>query len=88
MRNIHQKYFIFCKRLINEYTKAHSNQFDYEQFYDFIKSDEAKDNRYRLLCQDLINKSDDYDNYLFNVVHIYNQMVLYLLKDKEGKRLL
>lgn len=70
---------------INEYTKAHSNQFDYEQFYDFIKSDEAKDNRYRLLCQDLINKSDDYDNYLFNVVHIYNQMVLYLLKDKEGK---
>lgn len=85
VRNIHQKYFIFCKRLINEYTKAHSNQFDYEQFYDFIKSDEAKDNRYRLLCQDLINKSDDYDNYLFNVVHIYNQMVLYLLKDKEGK---
>ena len=36
-RNIHEKYFVFCKRLIGEYTEAHNNKFDYELFYDFIK---------------------------------------------------
>ena len=30
--NNHQKYFIFCKRLIKEYTKAHNDRFDYEHF--------------------------------------------------------
>jgi len=84
--NAHQKYFIFCKRLIKEYTKAHNDEFDYEAFYDFIKSEEAKEERYQVLCNDLCNEFENYDNYLFNVVHIYNQMAEYLLKDKDGKR--
>ncbi len=84
--NAHQKYFIFCKRLIKEYTKAHNDEFDYEVFYDFIKSEEAKEERYQVLCNDLCDEFESYDNYLFNVVYIYNQMVEYLLKDKDGKR--
>ena len=36
--NAHQKYFVFCKRLIKEYAKAHNGEFDYELFYDFLKS--------------------------------------------------
>ena len=83
--NAHQKYFIFCKRLIKEYAKAHNGEFDYELFYDFIKSNEAKKKRYQVLCDDLLDEFESFENYLFNVLHIYNQMVEYLLKDREGK---
>lgn len=84
--NAHQKYFIFCKRLIKEYAEAHNNEFDYEVFYDFIKSEEAKEGRYQILCDDLCNEFENYERFLFNVSHIYNQMAEYLLKDKDGKR--
>lgn len=83
--NLHQKYFIFCKRLINEYYTAHSNTFDYELFYDFIKSSEAYDERYQLLCADLCNNNENYDHFILNISHIYNQMVEFLLKDRDGK---
>ena len=83
--NSHQKYFIFCKRLIKEYAIAHGNKFDYEEFYDFIKTDEAKGTRYQSLCSNLVNETESYEHYLCNVSHIYNQMAAYLLKDKEGK---
>ena len=83
--NIHQKYFMFCKRLIKEYAIAHDNNFDYEQFYDFIKSDEIKEKRYQVLCDDLLDKYGSFEDYLFNLPHIYNQMTEYLLKDRNGK---
>lgn len=83
--NNHQKYFIFCKRLIKEYTEAHNDRFDYEQFYDFIKSEEAKQERYQRLCDDLLEKHENYEHYLFNILHIYNQMVAHLIKDRNGK---
>lgn len=83
--NNHQKFFIFCKRLIKEYTEAHNDPFDYEQFYDFIKTDEAKQERYQRLCDDLLKESENYEYYLSNVLYIYNQMVAHLLKDKNGK---
>lgn len=83
--NNHQKFFIFCKRLIKEYTKAHKDKFDYEQFYDFIKTEEAKQERYQRLCDDLLDDCESYEHYLSNVSHIYNQMAAHLLKDKTGK---
>ena len=83
--NNHQKYFIFCKRLIKEYTEAHNGIFDYELFYDFIKTEEAKQERYQRLCDDLYGDSENYEHYLFNVSHIYNQMAAHLIKDKTGK---
>lgn len=83
--NAHQKYYLFCKRLIEEYAVAHNNQFDYELFYDFIKNDEAQQERYQVLCCDLLSENESYIDYLFNVPHIYNQMVAHLLKDKNGK---
>ena len=83
--NQHQKYFIFCNRLIKEYCHRNKGIFDYEQFYHFIKSEHAKNNCYRVLCNDLLDDNGDYENYLFNIRHIYNQMVEYLLRDKNGK---
>lgn len=84
MASIHQKYFIFCKRLIKEYARINAG-FDYECFYDFITSHESKSYIYRESCKDLVSSDDEYYDYLFNAPHIYNQMVLYLLKDKDGK---
>ena len=84
--NVHQKYFVFCKRLIKEYTIAHNDKFDYEQFYDFIKTDEVKEKRYRVLCDNLLSEFESFEDYVFNVSHIYNQMVAYLLKDRKGKK--
>ena len=82
--NIHQKYFIFCKRLIKEYKEAHNDMFDYEQFYDFIKTEDAKQERYQRLCDDLLVDSESYEYYISNVSHIYNQMVAHLIKDRTG----
>ena len=83
--NQHQKYFIFCNRLIKEYAKINNGEFDYEKFYDFIKSEQAKDHCFRVLCDDLLGENECYENYLFNIRHVYNQMVEYLLRDQNGK---
>lgn len=84
IRNPHQKYFDFCKRLIKEYAIAHG-EFDYEQFYDFIKSNEVKESRYQVLCDDLVSEFENFDKFISQVPHIYNQMVAHLLKDRDGK---
>ena len=81
--NNHQKYFIFCMRLIQEYSKEHT--FDYEEFYDFIKGEDVKQEKYQRLCTDLLTDYENFDHYLFNIGHIYNQMVAHLLKDKNRK---
>lgn len=83
--NIHQKSFIFCKCLMKEYEKAHNGEFDYELFYDFIKSDEVKEKRYQVLCDDLLSGLESFEYFLSNVSHIYNQMIAHLLKDRDGK---
>ena len=84
IRNPHQKYFDFCKKLIKEYAIAHG-EFDYEQFYDFIKSNEVKESRYQVLCDDLVSEFENFDKFISQVPHIYNQMVAHLLKDADGK---
>ena len=78
LRNSYESCFVFCKRLIEEYSR--DNKFDYEEFYDFIKSDGAKEMRCRSLCGE-----ENFDYYLYNVPHIYNQMVASLLKDRSGR---
>ena len=72
-------------RMEEEGWKYYHTMFDYEKFYDFIKTNEAMDNRYKKLCDDLYENNETYGNYLFNVPHIYNQMVAHLIKDKTGK---
>ena len=81
--NLHQKHFIFCNRLIKKYAETH--KFDYEEFYDFIKSEEVKNPCYETLCDDLLDEYTDYRSLVFSLPDIYNQMVGFLLKDKDGK---
>lgn len=80
--NLHQKHFVFCKRLIKKYAETH--KFDYEEFYDFIKSEEVYNSCYETLCDDLLDEYSDYGSFVFSLPDIYNQMVRYLLRDKDG----
>lgn len=88
MYKSYYRYFIFCKRLIKEYNNK--KKFDYEEFYDFIRSDKVKEKHYRDLFDlvfhyDESSKSEFEQQCVSNLTLIYNQMVEYLLKDKNGK---
>lgn len=82
--DLYQKQFAFCKRVIGMYSSI-NERFDYEQFFDFIKSPYIFDERYRILCKDFIDKYNDYQSFVDGLIPIYNQMVAYLIHDMEGK---
>jgi hypothetical protein BACCOPRO_01635 len=82
--NLYQKRFTFCKRLINEYAKV-KGEFDYEAFYDFIRSQEIYQPQYQKICDDFVDEYNDYHSFATGIEPIYNQMVAYLIKDKSGK---
>lgn len=63
---------------------AETHKFDYEEFYDFIKSEEVYNSCYETLCDDLLDEYTDYGSFVFSLPDIYNQMVRYLLRDKDG----
>lgn len=82
--NDYQKLFRFCKRLILLYAEK-NNGFDYEVFYDFIKSKEIYGPIYKELANDFISSDSDYNRFVSGIDTIYNQMVSYIICDAEGK---
>ncbi len=82
----YQKYFGLCKSLIKMYAETNNGNFDYELFYDFIKGGEVKNGQYQSLFDDLIDKDNSIENCLYQVSNIYNQMIAYLLKDKDNRK--
>lgn len=83
--NHFQKQFIFCKRLIKEYAKE-KGSFDYEEFYDFIRSEEVYQQQYQYLCKDFIDETNEYRTFVNGIDLIYNQMVAHLLRDEDGEQ--
>ncbi len=79
--NQFQKFFIFCKRLISQYAKDYGS-FDYETFYDFTKTKAVYNQQYQELCEDLMDEFNDYRSFINGIEPIYNQMVAYLIHDK------
>lgn len=79
--NQFQRFFIFCIRLITQYSKDYGS-FDYEAFYDFIKSKAVYNQQYRELCEDLLDEFNDYRSFVNGIEPIYNQMVAFLIHDK------
>lgn len=84
-QNPYQRKFVLCKKLIKEYSNARDGKFDYEEFYDFLKSDGVNELRYRSLFDNENAYGETYEESLRALPEIYNQMVMSLLKDKEGK---
>lgn len=85
IQNHFQRKFMLCKKLIKEYNNARTGKFDYEEFYDFLRGEEVNELRYRSLFDDKNPYGETYEDSLRALPDIYNQMVMSLLKDKEGK---
>lgn len=83
--NQYQKQFVFCKRAIAKYSETNNEGFDYEVFFDFIKSQDIYNIQYKELCNDLIDEFNDYRSYVNGIIPIYNQMVAHLIHDKKNK---
>ncbi|RGU27331.1 hypothetical protein [Bacteroides cellulosilyticus] len=77
--------FDFCLKLIRYYHNKYS-KFDYEEFYDFIKSKDVYAKEYEELAKDFISEYLTFERLIFGLSPIYNQMVAYLIKDKDKKQ--
>ena len=86
--NGHQRNFEFCKMIIKMYAELCSDNFNYEAFYDFISCEEESEEKIFLCWQKYCDKEPiEYEKFkikLLNIQYIYNQMVYYLIKDKNG----
>lgn len=85
-KNHYDWYFDFCADLMHYYND-NIKPFDYEEFYDYYKNEAKKDSA-------LVGffKAKHYDggraelnDYLFQIDNIFNQLVSFYLKDKDGK---
>lgn len=81
--NSQTKYLKCCIKLIEEYSK--NNCFDYEEFYDFIvQKNYLESSAYVEICKSFTTDIITLDDISSNLENIYNQMVVYLLKDRNN----
>lgn len=79
--------FEFCKDLIHVYKEG--KEFDYEEFYDFLTGDgEINSSRYIDLAKKHIQNitTPRYHQLICDVKFVYNQMISFLIKDKNGNQ--
>lgn len=84
-QNRYEKQYSFCLDLIKYYNENNKN-FDYEIFYDFIKSKEIYAEEYQHLASKYLSEIIDFNQLVFGLPAIYNQMVAYILKDNNSKQ--
>jgi hypothetical protein len=76
--------FEFCIDLI-KYYKEKIKLFDYEEFYDYLLDDASNDkNAEKVASQYLFGR--EFNQLIFGLKNIYNQLVLYHLKDGYGNK--
>lgn len=76
--------FEFCIDLIKYYNKK-IKLFDYEEFYDYLLDDASNDkDAEKVASQYLFGR--DFNQLIFGLKNIYNQLVLYHLKDRNGNK--
>jgi hypothetical protein len=86
-KNSYDWYFDFCKDTIlyyNDNIKA----FDYEEFYDYLKERAKEDSGLKTVFEKgSYNKSefDNFEQYVYQIDNIYNQLVAFYLEDSAGK---
>lgn len=80
-------YFDFCKDVI-KYYNDNIKEFDYEEFYDYLKEEAKNDSKLKKLFEKgHYNKNEFYtfEQYVCQIDNIYYQLVEFYLKDKAGK---
>ncbi|MFY7731977.1 MAG: hypothetical protein ACOVSR_00745 [Bacteroidia bacterium] len=75
--------FEFCKELIKYYNETNGN-FDYEEFYDFLKDEAAEDKAVKLIAKPFLSEFGTVGQLVSSLDNIYSQLVAYYLKDGEG----
>lgn len=75
----------FCLKLIQYYNKK-QGYFNYEEFYDFIKSKDIHADEYKALAKEYISEFLTFERLISGLPPIYNQMVAHLIKDKEKQQ--
>lgn len=82
-KNPYDNYYDFLKKVINAYVK-NDQPFDYEKFYDYIKTELKDDTNMKQVYDSCLSKSDSYEQYCFQCEVLYNQLLFHLLKDRDG----
>jgi hypothetical protein len=78
--------FEFCRALIQYFNKE-NGYFDYEEFYDFIKSDAYKQPAVIALAKPFLKSfARDVEQLFFSVDNVYVQVVSFYIKDKDGRK--
>jgi hypothetical protein len=86
-KNSYDWYFDFCKDAIHYYNDS-IKAFDYEEFYDYLKDEAKNDNGLKELFEKgdyCKSEFDTFEQYLYQIDNIYNQLVAFHLKDGTGK---
>jgi hypothetical protein BACCOPRO_01635 len=74
----------FIKKIVLKYKEG--REFDYEEFYDFLTgNDEINSPEYRDLARSGIS-DENYHQLICDVKFVYNQMISFLIKDKNGNQ--
>lgn len=83
-RNSYDLAFEFYKKIVLKYKEG--REFDYEEFYDFLTgNDEINSPEYRDLARSGIS-DENYHQLICDVKFVYNQMISFLKKDKNGNQ--
>lgn len=83
-RNSYDLAFEFYKKIVLKYKEG--REFDYEEFYDFLTgNDEINSPEYRDLARSGIS-DENYHQLICDVKFVYNQMISFLIKDKNGNQ--
>lgn len=77
--------FDFCITLI-ELFNTRKGCFDYEEFYDFMLDEANEDQEVKEIAKPFVGQFGTVEQLIFKLRNIYNQLVSYYLKDKDGKR--
>ncbi len=80
-----QEYIDYLGKFIRKYTEENQNQFDYEQFYDFFRTNEPKKNCYESIYKEMVGKSIKYNDFLHKISEIYDKIIESMIHDKYGK---
>jgi hypothetical protein len=87
-RTIYDCYFDFCIDTIQYYNNTNRyGTFDYEEFYDYLKEKANNDVVLKQLFDNsnyIKNSVENFEHYLSQMDIIYNQLVDFFLKDKDG----
>lgn len=81
----YQRNLVFCGRIINAYTQKHEGKFDYEEFFDFIHSNEIFEEPYKCCSEGLVAELEDYHDFVYGLDSIFTQMVFHVIRDGNGE---